>query len=468
MFKRVLAILLTISMVACVKDPEDTTVHVTGVTLNTTGLELYPGTTYVLSATVSPSNATNKTVLWIIGNAKVATVSDGTVTAVGVGETTITAKSDDGGFTASCTVTVVSRIIPVTGVSLEERSITLSEGEERMLKAVLAPENATNSEIQWSSSNTSVAVVDGNGKVSAISKGTATISVTTADGGFTAQCEVNVAPRVTGIMLNTNSISLNVGNSETLVATVLPTEAINKGVVWSSSNTSIATVDNNGKVTAVSGGSATITAKTQDGGYSASCNVTVRVGVTSVNLDPTSMLMMPGDEKTITATVSPDNATNRNVSWTSSNESVAKYSNGKVLAIAEGTATITVTSEDGGFTATCKITVTNDMTRFVNAQYIGGSIMMNGSLILYGSKLNFKVNNNSSKQITVKSVQLFDGEDGSSTSVLSINQTIDASSNAAWSISVPLKGIHSPTAQFVCDCEGTEFTVSAKYKDYSF
>ena len=161
---------------------------------------------------------------------------------------------------------------------------------------------------------------------------------------------------VTEVTLNQTTLSLTVGGTANLSATVSPSNATNKTVSWSSSNESVATVSG-GKVTAVAEGSATITAKA--GGKSATCAVTVAakdVPVTGISLSPTTLSIEAGKTATLTATVSPSNATNATVTWTSSKESVATVSGGKVTAVAEGTATITATA--GGKSATCAVTVT--------------------------------------------------------------------------------------------------------------
>ena len=161
---------------------------------------------------------------------------------------------------------------------------------------------------------------------------------------------------VTGISLNKTSLSLAVGGSETLIATVTPANAINKTVTWTSSNTATATVDAEGKVTAVSAGTTTITAKA--GNKTATCIVTVSnntVAVTSISLNKTTLSLTVGGNETLTATVLPNNATDKTVTWTSSNTAIATVVNGTVTARAAGTATIT--AKAGNMTVTCTITV---------------------------------------------------------------------------------------------------------------
>ena len=352
-------VILTLGLISCTEEPAP--IAVSAVTLNSTSMTLVEGDTQTLIATVSPSNAENKKVIWTSSNSSVASVKEGVVTALKAGKATVTAKSDDGGKTATCEVTVNAKVYPVTGVTLDKTSYEMTEGDEFTLTATVNPSNATNKNVSWKSSNTSVATVS-NGKVTALKAGTTTITVTTEDGSKTATCSVTVNAKVypvTGVSLDKTTATLTEGETLTLTATVNPSNATNKNVSWKSSNTSVATVSG-GKVTALKAGSATITVTTEDGSKTATCSVTVNAKVypvTSVSLNKSTATLTEGETLTLTATVNPSNATNKNVSWKSSNTSVATVSNGKVTAVKAGSATITVTTEDGGKTATCSVTV---------------------------------------------------------------------------------------------------------------
>ncbi|MCQ2077896.1 MAG: Ig-like domain-containing protein [Bacteroidaceae bacterium] len=162
---------------------------------------------------------------------------------------------------------------------------------------------------------------------------------------------------VTGVSLNKNETTIEKGKTETLTATVTPNDALNPNVTWSSSNTNVATVNEDGEVTAVDGGEAIITVTTVDGSKTATCTVTVTVPVTEVTLNMNETKVKVGETVTLIATVLPKNATNQNVSWSTSDESVAKVENGKVTAVATGNATIKVTTEDGKLTAECIVNV---------------------------------------------------------------------------------------------------------------
>ena len=277
------------------------------------------------------------------------------------GTATITVKTEDGGKTASCTVTVKEKIIPVESITLDQSEKTLNIGETVTLKATVSPENATNKNISWSSDKTDVATVDESGNVSANSVGTATIKAT-AD-GVTAECTIIVEEKVIpveSITLNKTEAEIFVGAEEKLTATVLPEDATNKDVTWTSSDTTIATVDSNGKVTAKSVGTAAIKAKAGD--KSATCTIKVNpIKVTNVSITPpVSTTIKSGETLDLEAKVEPTNATNKTVTWSSDNPKVADVDQkGHVVALnQEGTAKITVTTEDGGKTDECIITVT--------------------------------------------------------------------------------------------------------------
>ena len=171
-----------------------------------------------------------------------------------------------------------SSTVAVTGVSVSPSSTSLTVNQTLQLNATIAPSNATNQSVTWTSSNTSIATVSTTGLVTGKAAGNATITCKTADGNKTATCAVTVTSGsivVTGVSVSPTTTSIKVGNSSTLSATVAPSNATNTSVTWTSSNTAIATVDANGKVTAIAAGSATITVKTVDQNKTATCAVTI-------------------------------------------------------------------------------------------------------------------------------------------------------------------------------------------------
>jgi len=278
--------------------------------------------------------------------------------------------------------------VPVTGVTLNKTAITLTTGADEVLTATVEPSNAGNKNVTWASSNNSVARVNIPGRVSgyvyAEATGTATITVTTQDGGKTDTCTVTVNPAVTGVTLSNAFAEVGVSRTLTLTPTVQPTNAPNKNVTWASSNTAVATVSSSGVVTGVAVGTATITVTTVDGGRTASCEMTiVPVAVTGVTLSQTSASLTAGATRTLTATIAPADATNKAVTWTSSNTAVATVnSSGLVVAVSMGMSTITATTQDGSKTATCLV-VTDG---WITTNFGTASFATNQTWIVLGSQ----------------------------------------------------------------------------------
>ncbi len=355
-----------------------TDIKVTSITLNKTTLNIKTGATEQLTAKVQPTDATNSKVTWSSNNKDVAEVDQtGMITAKKEGSAVITVTAQDGsGKTATCQVNVTD--IKVSGITLSASTLAMqTEDVKRLSVTNITPANATNKALKWESKNTWVATVDESGNVTAKNPGEATITVTAADnGGAQATCKVTVTERtapvikVTQIQLSQTRASLNEGKELQLTATVLPTDATNQSLTWSSSVEGVATVDPTGKVTAIKAGTTVITATAKDdSGISASCTVQVTVPtvkVTGITLNKTTASVVKGKTVALTATVTPTNATNKNVTWKSSNPKIAKVDekSGVVTAVAAGTATITATAaDDSGVKATCKITVTNPVVK---------------------------------------------------------------------------------------------------------
>ena len=252
--------------------------------------------------------------------------------------------------------------VGVSSVTVTPSRIEIIEGGSAALSARVSPEAASDRVVSWSSSDRSVATVDKTGTVQGIKPGTATVTATAE--GKSGTCAVTVkakAVNVTEVTLDKTELTLTEGETETLTATVRPDNADNRKVTWSSDKTEVATVDGDGRVTAVKSGEAVVTVTTEDGGKTASCKVTVKantVSVTEVTLDRTELTLTEGETETLTATVKPDNADNRKVTWSSDKTEIATVDGaGRVTAVKAGEAVITVTTEDGGKTATCKVTV---------------------------------------------------------------------------------------------------------------
>ena len=320
-------------------------------TLNCEHEYVFIGDTFQLIATILPDNTTDKTVTWSSGDESIATVDkNGLVTAVGLGECIITATCQN--VSNKCHITVLP-VLPVS-ITLNHEEASVFIGETVQLTATVIPDNTTDKTITWTSSNESIATVDDNGLVTAVGVGECEITATCQN--VSATCHITALPiRPQSITLNTDEESLLLGETFQLRATVLPENTTDKTVTWSSSDENIATVDKHGLVTALAFGECEITATCQN--VSATCHITVRPILPQsiiLNTDEASLLL--GETIELTATVRPENTTDKTVTWTSSDESIATVNaNGLVTAVGVGECDITATCQN--VSATCHITV---------------------------------------------------------------------------------------------------------------
>lgn len=338
-------------------------VKVTSVELSAYSGSMYAGTYYQFKTRVNPSNASIKKLVWSSSDTSVVKVSSsGLILGVKPGKAIITCKSYEGGKTAKCVVNVVG--VNPTAVALNTKGGSMNYGQTYQLKATISPANATDKRVVWSSSNPKAVSVSSTGLIKALTpNSSAVITCKTVTGGKVASCTVKVRPlAVTGVRLSHTQGKVGVGMSGKLTATVIPTNATNKAVTWASLNTKIATVDQNGVVTGVSAGTTTIYCKTKDGGFVATCKVTVEfrgVNVRGVMLNRASITGKSGTIVDLTATVVPENATNKNVRWTTTDATVALVNqNGRVVLMGKGVCQIRVSTVDGNYVESCKVTVT--------------------------------------------------------------------------------------------------------------
>ena len=251
----------------------------------------------------------------------------------------------------------------VTGIKLYADQTSLVLGTSSTFTATIEPKTAFNKKVTWTSSDETVATITEAGLVTALKIGTTTLTATTVDGNKTASTTLTVTESivdVSGIALLNPPVSVPLNGTTQLDVKVSPVEATNKTLQYTSADETILTVDATGLVTGKALGTTTVTARSVDGGYSATAEITVTSGalpVTAVSLPPTADTY-PGGTVQLTAVITPALATNNKITWTSSNPSVATVSeSGLVKGIALGSATITVTTEDGNKTATCTVTV---------------------------------------------------------------------------------------------------------------
>ena len=235
---------------------------------------LFVGGSGKIRYSVLPGNATNTNVTFKSLNEKVATVdANGVVTGVSEGNADIVITTEEGGFEAKCTVRVDG--IDARGIErVGDKTVTMGLNQTRQLQVKITPSDTTNKNVQWTSSNNSVATVDSNGVVTSKNSGSTIITATTHN-ELKTEFFIEVETSVTNITLNSNEINLNPGGTFKLDATVNPSNASNKNIKWISANESIATVDRSGNVTADVAGTTYISAVSADGKVVAICTVNV-------------------------------------------------------------------------------------------------------------------------------------------------------------------------------------------------
>lgn len=262
-------------------------------------------------------------------------------------------------------------IVPVTDIVVEPTTLSLFVGETGTLSATVLPEDATEKGVTWITTDESILSVE-DGTVTALAEGSANVIVTSIDGGYSAICLTTVTQQevpipVEGVSLSQSQLEIRIGDDGVILeATIYPEDATNKNVTWSSSDETIATVEN-GIILPVAEGIAIITVITEDGEFIDTCEVNILpkeepipISVTGVTLSESEINLTVGGESAILiATVEPEDATDKSVTWTSENEEIAIVEDGLVTPISEGETNIVVATVDGDFTATCSVIVSS-------------------------------------------------------------------------------------------------------------
>ena len=330
------------------------------------------GETVSLSATVLPETATDKSVSWLAQTSAVKVDQNGLVTGLAVGDSWVSATNSAGHADyVNFTVT------PILVEEIEiENQLSIEVGQTQQLHAVISPSNATNTALNWTVKDSSVASVDNNGNVTALKLGATEITVAATDGsGVTSTVKVNVIPTIaTGIAIK-DPVATTFKARETiqLFAIVTPDNASDKTVTWTSSNSEIATVNESGLVSAVSVGEVIITA-TNSAGQKASINLTVEKTLAeSIVLNTTSVQLKVGEENSLTVSFTPATTTDKSITWSSSNTDVVTVSEtGLIKAVALGESVITAKTNDGSnLSVTCNVKVIPTLVESVVIDYDG-------------------------------------------------------------------------------------------------
>ena len=320
--------------------------------------------TITLKPIIKPSNVTYKEVEFKSNDSNVATVSEnGLVRGISEGEAIITATSYNG--LETCIKIKVNKV-SATGLAIDSKSVTIARGTSYSLNYNVLPNNATNKEVKYVSSNPSIVIIetDSSGKgiitITGLKVGKTKITITSVDGGYKAICEVKVtkneAVNVKKIKFSEDMYTVPVKGTLKVMTEIIPNNAIDQNVVYTSKNPNIATIDKNGVVTGLKTGVATIIATC--GGKTTTTKVkVVEVSVEKITLSNTEIQLAKGEKFSLAYEITPNNATVKKIIWSSSDSKIVTVDEGVVKGISKGVATITAKTIDGGHIATCKITV---------------------------------------------------------------------------------------------------------------
>ncbi len=341
---------------------------VSGVTLDKSEVDLLVGQTLNLNATVAPANATCKNIIWSSNNPDYVSVDEnGKVTALDGGRVTITATTKDNAFVASC---VINSIVPVKDISLGYNEVEAYVGEEFTMYYTFAPENPTDIEVEWSSSNEDVATVSEDGTVKILSEGKVTITVTSNDGGFKDSCVINATEYIeaTGITID-ETLELAVGESKQLQAQITPSNATSKDIFWLVEDMEIAEISDDGTVTAIKEGTTKIYSYAgSEEGPEAICTVTVKPASSTEPDVPTVPVVADVIQKPSTTTISYGDALilhvdasiipeGGRIEWSADNSNFKYSANGETCRIdpnKSGSTTFTATIYDAQGNAVAK------------------------------------------------------------------------------------------------------------------
>ena len=339
------------------------TVDISSISLESNVISLIAGESKKVNVTITPSNATDKTLLWESSNPGVANVTqDGTIMGISAGETIITVKSKDGNVYNKCLV----KVVPKEANELEfiEKEIDIKIDDTKTLDLTISPEEFRK-DVIWTSSDERIVIVDKNGIVTGISTGSATVKA--IHGEKETECLVRVIIPIESLEMEKGSVDLAVGKTATINPTIEPSSASNQPMKWESSNSEIVSVEN-GIINGIREGTATITVSVA--GKTASCSVNVIIPVDEIKLNKSSLSLSKGSSEQLSVSISPSNATSPSISWKSSNDKVVQVdTSGKVTGVGAGKATITVTSN--GKTATSEVVVYN-LPMTSNSKYTSG------------------------------------------------------------------------------------------------
>lgn len=353
MKKKLIALTIVLLLTGCSKDDDVKTI--TEIRLSKTEMSINIGEEATLAVSYSPSELPAPSYEWSSSNEDIVSVSNGKLQANKVGESTITIIVPGSSLKSSCKVIVTP--IEANLIKLSSNSETLKIGESINLTYTITPNNTTNKDVEWSTTDASIATV-ADGVVTSVTDGECEVIILVKGTNITDKCKIKVAPiEANSIKLSSNSETAEIGNKIRLTYKIYPENTTYKDVEWSTSDASIATVaDDN--VTPVSDGICEISVTVKGTQISDKCIITVNpIKVSGITINERDKTIEKGELFTLSVDVLPDNAKNKSIIWNSSNISIATVENGVVNALSNGRCDITATTVDGNFRAVCAVNV---------------------------------------------------------------------------------------------------------------
>lgn len=473
--KRFLPILFTLVILFACEKKEDPVA--TAINLDKTELTLKVGEKYNFKVAHTPSEAKAPEYTWTVEKIYLTSSGEpviiaeidknGVLTATQAGTTKMivstTTLKDATGEPLKSRCVIKIEPIKAEGIKLRKNKTTIKAGGEETLTYTVTPETTTNKDVIWASSDLKIATVS-NGLIKAVGAGTATISVTVKNTSIKDVCEVTVDPaKVEGLKLNESEKTIMQGESFKLTPVFTPEYATNKGVKWTSSNEKIALVDSEGNVKTIGYGECSIKAISEDGGFEASCKVIVKsIPVQSIEFDNYQYKVEIGGERQLNVTIRPENAGNKEIRWSSSNDIIAPIDqNGIVKGNITGWTTIIAESVDGGFEARCDLQVAG-VNEFIDLYFQSASVViMNGYLT---GSIYSGIRNNSSKTITLTKFTIVDSNTWKTVAETTDESKLgNLSSGQRTNLGGELNRVYEPIFVWEFTCNGVEYRRQIKY-----
>lgn len=467
--KKLLFLLACIPLLlGCEKDEKE----VTNITLDVSELTIQVGEEYNFKVSHVPSGAKTPLYQWRVSKGgsfmnpiDIATIdNEGKFTATKEGETIVTVETTNNSGTylsASCTV----KIVPVNaaGIKLSKNELTLDIDNSATLTYTISPENTTYKDVVWTVSAPNI-ISNDKGKITAVGAGEVDVTVTIKNTTIKDVCKVKVNPKsLEKIQFEVTEKNLSKGDIYTIKPIFTPQNATNKKLDWSSSNANIATVDQNGDVTAISLGECIIKAISDDGGFEATCKIIIApVAVQGIEFASNEYILEIGTTQAITANIKPENAENKNIKWQSGNPAIASVdNNGNVSAKTIGETTITAESEDGGYKAQCKIVVA-DIDNFIELSFQSqGLTIINGFITgwVYSNIIN-----NSTQTIKLTRFYIIDGyTNWIIAETTNQDQLGYLYSGSKTNLGMLLNSVYNPVYVWDFEYQNKSYTVSRRY-----